>query len=245
MGNETGVVVNEGKEEGLPFLVGVGRIGQVGAVQGVALPKVAKSAALKAAIGFGRARDCQQRGGCASFCQLTAQSTLRQTFFGNRVFRIQFQDADDGAGGAKGLFAFEGLRPFQRFYGNGARGGGASGARLEGIEASLPVQLLPAVQASFADAALAIGEGLRFGGDVLAQLSFQARGRFTYYRQDQGVARQSDFGAFFCGHFFLLMDKMASVYPIAGGDVMQNYVGGGANFGGKTRVALFGESVSL
>ncbi len=97
--NEAGVVVNEGKEEGLPFLVEVGRIGQIGAVQGVALPKVAKSAALKTAVGFGRLGEGQQRGGRASFCQLTAQGAFRQLPFGDGIFRIQFQDADDGAGG--------------------------------------------------------------------------------------------------------------------------------------------------
>jgi len=198
------VVVNEGKEEGLAFAVGGSRVGQVGTVQRIALPKVAKGAALKTAVGFGRLGERQQGSGRAPFCQLTAQSTLRQAVFDNRIFRIEFQDTDDGAGGAKGLLALEGLRPIQRFYRDGPRRGSAAGARLERIKAALPVTLLPAVQTSFTDAALSVREGLRFGGDALAQLPFQARGRFTYHWQNQGVARQGYFSASFFGHCCLL-----------------------------------------
>jgi hypothetical protein len=53
VGDETRVVVDEGKQEHLPFLVRVGRIGEIGTVHGIALPEVAEMIAFEAPIGLG------------------------------------------------------------------------------------------------------------------------------------------------------------------------------------------------
>ncbi len=66
------MIVDKSEEEGLPFFVRVCRVGQVGAVQGVPLPQIAKNVSFKAAVGFGLLRGGQLRGGYPPFGQLAA-----------------------------------------------------------------------------------------------------------------------------------------------------------------------------
>ena len=57
------MVVEEGEEKDFAFLAGMGRIGQLGTVHGVALPQVAEMGPLEATIGVGPLVD-EQMGGC-------------------------------------------------------------------------------------------------------------------------------------------------------------------------------------
>ena len=64
--DEAGVIVEEGKEEGLALPVGVGRIEEVRAVHSVPLPQIAKVSAFETAIGFGALLDEELGSGGAA-----------------------------------------------------------------------------------------------------------------------------------------------------------------------------------
>ena len=113
------MVIQEGKEKNLAFLFGVGRVWKFGAVHGIALPQVAKMVALEAAVGFGALFVKKLRGGGVSSCQLAAQGTSGKSFLGDRLRGIEAQHADNRAGGAQGLLAFERLSAVEGSGGNG------------------------------------------------------------------------------------------------------------------------------
>ena len=80
--DEAGVVVEEGKEKNLALLVGVGRVGELGAVHGVALPQVAKVGALEAAVGLGALLVEELGGGGVAPGELAAQGAWGQAASG-------------------------------------------------------------------------------------------------------------------------------------------------------------------
>ena len=82
------MIVDKSEEEGLPLFVRVGRVGQVGAVQGVPLPQVAKSVSFKATVRFWLLFSGQLSGGRPPFGQLAAQGSFCQTFFRDWVFPV-------------------------------------------------------------------------------------------------------------------------------------------------------------
>lgn len=81
VGNEAGVVVEEGEEDSLALGGWVGRVGELRAVHGVGLPQVAEVAALEAAedsVGFEQAKGRRSPDG-----QLTTQSARGDVLFGD------------------------------------------------------------------------------------------------------------------------------------------------------------------
>jgi hypothetical protein len=90
-------IIEESKEKGLALAVGIRRIGQKGAVHGIALPQVAEVAALKAAVGFGPLFGEELGSGRATAGELATQSTRGDTGFRDRVGGVKREDADDGA----------------------------------------------------------------------------------------------------------------------------------------------------
>ena len=85
--DQAGVVVEEGKEEDLALPVGMGRVGKIGTVHGVALPQVAKVGALEAAVGFGALFGEELGGGGATPGELAAQGARGDARLGDRVGR--------------------------------------------------------------------------------------------------------------------------------------------------------------
>jgi hypothetical protein len=106
--HETGVIIEESKEKDLALAVEIGRIGEVGAVHSVALPQVAKVGTLETAIRLGALFGEELGGSRAAAGKLAAQGTWGDAGFGDGVSGVEREDADDGAGGAEGLLAFEG-----------------------------------------------------------------------------------------------------------------------------------------
>ena len=113
VGHQPGVVVEEGKEEGLALRLGVGRVGQLGAVEGVGLPQVAEMLALEAAEGSSPFE--QASAGGATGGQLAAQGARGDALFANRAGILALQDVGHGAGGAGGQLALEGLGAVEGF----------------------------------------------------------------------------------------------------------------------------------
>jgi len=72
VGDQARVIVEEGKEKDLALAVGVSGIGEIGAVHGVALPQVAKVAALETAVGLGTLLGQELGGGGATAGELAA-----------------------------------------------------------------------------------------------------------------------------------------------------------------------------
>jgi hypothetical protein len=56
VGDEAGVIIEEGEEKNLALVLGIGRIGKVGAVHGIALPQVTEVLAFETAVGLGARR---------------------------------------------------------------------------------------------------------------------------------------------------------------------------------------------
>jgi hypothetical protein len=115
MGHQAGVVVEEGKEEHLTLLVGMGRVGEIGAVHGVSLPKTAKVAAFEAAVRLGTLLGEESGSSGSTLGQVTPQSTRGDTFFGDRVCLVEGKDSDDRTCRAKGLLALEGFSAVKGF----------------------------------------------------------------------------------------------------------------------------------
>jgi hypothetical protein len=107
------VVVQESEEEDLALLVRLSRMGQPGAVHGIALPQVAKGRPLEATVGFGPLLSQQLGGGGSPFGQVPAQSAVRYLFFGDGVGLIQAQHGGNGASRTEGLLPFKRFGPVQ------------------------------------------------------------------------------------------------------------------------------------
>jgi hypothetical protein len=139
------VVVDEGKQKHLPFLVRVGGVGEIGPVHGIALPEIAKVVPFEASIGLGALLVEELGGGGIAAGQVAAERARGNAFLGDRVGLVEGEDLDDGAGGAMGLLALEGLGAIEGFLRDGT-GLTAVGAGLwfEPIEAVLAVDSLPA-----------------------------------------------------------------------------------------------------
>ena len=110
---QTGVVVEKGKEKDLSLLAGMGRIGEFGAVHGVALPQIAETSPLEAAIGVGPLVDEEMSGCGASQGELATQGPRRNRLLGDGLSRVHIQGFDDGARGTTGLLALEGFGPVE------------------------------------------------------------------------------------------------------------------------------------
>jgi hypothetical protein len=91
------MIIQESKEKGLALAVGIRRIGQKGAVHGIALPQVAEVAALKAAVGFGTLFGEEMGSSRATAGELAAQGARGDTGFRDGVGGVKREDADDGA----------------------------------------------------------------------------------------------------------------------------------------------------
>ena len=89
VGDETGVVVEEGEEEGLALLVGVGRVRELRSVHGVALPQVAEVGALEAAVRLGPLLVQELGRGGVAQGQLAAQGAWGQGWFGDGLAAVQ------------------------------------------------------------------------------------------------------------------------------------------------------------
>jgi hypothetical protein len=103
------VVVQKGKEKDLALLVGMSRVGEIGTMHRVSLPKVAKVGAFEATIGLGTLLGEELRGGGATLSKVTPQGTRSDAFFGDRVCLVKGEDSDDRSRRAKGLLALEGF----------------------------------------------------------------------------------------------------------------------------------------
>ena len=240
VGDQAGVVVEEGEEEDLALLVGVGRVGQLGAVHGVALPQVAKVGALEAAVGLGPllGQELGRRGVAQG--QLAAQGAGRNRLLGDGLRGVHAQGLDDGAGRAVGLLALEGFGPVE---GLGRDGAGlapvAAGFGLEAVKAVLVVAAFPAGQGGHADgAAGGVGDLVVAGGDLLPQPALAAGLVVAPQQgQDERVPEQRNLGAPFfgidsVGHGFTSVLKYGP--SIAAGQArekMRNSVGGGVGAG--------------
>jgi len=203
--DETGVVVEKGKEEGLALLVGVGRVGEVGAVHRIPLPQVAEVSALEAAVGFGPLLD-EELGRCgASEGELAAQGAGGDAHFGDGVGPVEREDGDDGAGGAEGLLALEGFGPVEGLRRESAGLSFVSSRLgLEAVEAALLVETFPAGEGGGADGATGgVGDVVAAGGDLPSQLLLAPRRVLAPQQgQDERVAKEGDFGTsvFRVGH---------------------------------------------
>jgi hypothetical protein len=201
--NEAGVIVEESEEKDLALAVGIGRVGEVGTVHGVALPQVAKVGTFEAAIGFGTLFGEELGGSGTTAGELAAQGTWGDAGFGNGVGGVEGEDADDRAGGAERLLPFEDLGAIEGFRGDGATVA-VIGARcgFEAVEAALLVDALPASKGGGGDgAAGGIGDVIRAAGDLLAESVFAA-GRILAAdeRQNEGIAKESNLGTSIWGH---------------------------------------------
>jgi hypothetical protein len=244
--DEAGVVVEEGKEESLALLVGIGWVGQPGAIHGVTLPEVAEVRALKATVGLGTLLSEELGCGGATLSQVAAQGAGRDAGFGDGVGLVQPEDVGDGAARAVGLLAFEGFGPIE---GWGRDGPGltsvAAGLGLEAVEAPRPVPAFPALKGGHADgAAGGIGDVIAPGGDLLSQAALAAgRVLAAQQRQDQCVAKEGDLGpAFFrvdgVGHQVTSWVKYCTQYSNQRSlAVEQNAVGRLGNQGGQRGLA--------
>jgi hypothetical protein len=145
--DETGVIIEEGKEEGLALAGGVGRVRKARPIHSVALPEVAEVVALEAAIGFGTVFDEELGSSGTTVGKVATKSTGSDVVFGDGVGVIEGKDADDGAGGAEGLLPLERLGTIKRFAGDGTRNTSVR-ARLgfEAIEAVQEIGGFPAGQ---------------------------------------------------------------------------------------------------
>ena len=118
VGYQPGVIVEEGEEKGLSLGLWVGGVSQLGAVEGVRLPQVAEMLALEAAEGgspFEQARPGGSAGG-----QVAAQGARSDALFANWAGILPLQDVHDGARGAGGQLAIEGLGAVQGLGREGA-----------------------------------------------------------------------------------------------------------------------------
>jgi hypothetical protein len=115
MGDEAGVIVEKGKEKDLALVIGIGGIGEIGAVHGIALPQVTTVGTLETAVRLGALLGQELGGGGATAGELAAQGAWGDAWFGDGVGGIEGEDANDGAGGAEGLLAFEGLGAVEGF----------------------------------------------------------------------------------------------------------------------------------
>jgi len=118
MGHQPGVVVEEGEGEGLALGLRVGRVGQLGAVEAIRLPEIAEMLPLEAAEGGSPSE--QAGAGGAAGSELAAEGARGDALFGHRAGRFSLEDVGDGAGGARGELAFEGLGAVQGFGRQGA-----------------------------------------------------------------------------------------------------------------------------
>ena len=118
VGNQPRMVVEEGEEKGLALGLRVGGVSQLGAVEGIRLPQVAEMLALEAAEGSGTLGEACP--GSAAGGQVAAQGARSDTLFANRAGILPLQDVHDGARGAGGQLAFEGLGAVQGFSREGA-----------------------------------------------------------------------------------------------------------------------------
>ena len=170
--DEAGVVVEEGEEEGLALLIGVGRVGEVGAVHRIPLPQVAEVSALEAAVGLGPLLGEELGSGGAAESELAAQGARCDASFGDGVGLVEGEDFDDGASGTEGLLALEGFGAVEGLGGDGAGlASVASGLGLEAVEAFLLVEPFPAGEGGGADSAAGgVGDVVVASGDLLAQL---------------------------------------------------------------------------
>ena len=172
VGHQAGVVIEESKEEDLPLLIRVGRVGQGGAVHGVPLPQVAEGGPLEAAEGFGALLGQELSGGGAPLGQVAAQGPGSQVGFGHRVGVVQGEDPGNGAGRAEGLLPFEGFGPVEGF---GRDSSGLppvrAGLRLEGLKAAGPVAVFPAAQGGDTDLpAVGVGDVIEDCGQIAPHL---------------------------------------------------------------------------
>jgi len=118
VGYQPGVIVEEGEEKGLSLGLWVGGVSQLGAVEGVRLPQVAEMLALEAAKGSGTLGEAC--AGSAAGGQVAAQGARSDALFANWAGILPLQDVHDGARGAGGQLAFEGLGAVQGFGREGA-----------------------------------------------------------------------------------------------------------------------------
>jgi hypothetical protein len=118
--HQAGVVVEEGEEKDLALLVGIGRVGQLGAVHGITLPQVAKVGALEAAVGLGPLFGQELGRRRAAQTELATQSAGRNRLLGDGLRGIEGQSLDDGPGRAMGLLALEGFGPVEGLGRDGA-----------------------------------------------------------------------------------------------------------------------------
>jgi len=203
--DEAGVIVEEGKEECLALLVGVGRIGEIRAVHSVPLPQVAKVSAFETAIGFGALLDEELGGGGAAAGQLAAQGARGNAFFGDRVGLVEGQYLDDGTSGTEGLLPLEGLGPVESVRRDGA-GLAFVSSRLgfEAVESVLSIEPFPAGKGAGADGATGgVRDIVVASGDLLAQFLLASGWILAPYQgYDEGVAEEGDFGTsvFRVGH---------------------------------------------
>jgi len=109
MRDQPRMIVQESKEEHLALLVGMGRIGEIGAIHSVSLPKVAKVAAFEATVRLGTLLREKLGGGGSTLGQVTPQGTRGDAFFGDRIGLVKGKDPDDRSCGAKRLLALEGF----------------------------------------------------------------------------------------------------------------------------------------
>jgi hypothetical protein len=98
--DQASVIIEEGEEENLALLIGVGRVGELGAVHSVALPEITEVAALETAIGLGTLLGEELGGGGASLSQLAAQGARGKRFLGNGLSFVQEQHLGNRAGRA-------------------------------------------------------------------------------------------------------------------------------------------------
>jgi hypothetical protein len=103
------VIVDEGKEKHLSFLIGVSRIGEIGAVHGIALPEVAEVGSFEAPIGLGALLAEELSRGSIAEGQVAAECTGRDGLLWDGIGLVEGEDVDDGAGGAVRLLALERL----------------------------------------------------------------------------------------------------------------------------------------
>jgi hypothetical protein len=222
VGDETRVVVDEGKQEHLPFLVRVGGVGEIGTVHGVSLPQVAKVVTFEASIGLRPLLVEELRGGGMAESQMAAECTGRDGLLGDRVGPVEGEDLDDGTRGAMGLLAFERLGAIKGLFGD-STGLTAVGAGLgfEPIESVLAVELLPAGKGGRTDGgARGTGNIVVAAGDPLAQpLLTTGRVLAAQEGQNERVAEKGDLGASVFGfrHGWASLTQVGSSVPEAGG----------------------------
>jgi hypothetical protein len=203
VGDEAGVIVEKGEEKNLALALGISGVGKIGTVHRITLPQVTKVRTLETPVRFGALLGQELGSGGVTAGQLAAQGTRGDTGFGDRVGLVEREDTDDGAGGTEGLLPFEGLGAVESFRRDGATSalvGARSG--LEAIKAALLVDALPASEGGGGEGASGrVGDVVGTVDDLSSQLLLAA-GRVLApdEGQDEGVAKESDFGTAIWGH---------------------------------------------